>query len=311
MQDVKFEVNCYGNAAEGGGLTKLTLCGINGEEAVLELDEEQEGMLRSRFSRSFYVRCKKEKILYEIENVKDGAALKALAKKYYFCDTCDFDNINLYGAKRVLKVVVEALYRYPRLRSKLCYIGSHSGFEKLLIALEEGDPAVLNQFNLQYICTGENAKKLGALVHHLLTNIMNNHEVYIASAMSAYGLFDAVLLDQNDYDGYSYLTLVSLLRKNEAVGFHPKGCHTPESVVYHELGHLLDKMCGLSEKFGFKSYYKGLSREEIRFGLSEYALVSPEEFIAEAFSEYMSNPEPRAIAAKVGALLDSAYAQKA
>lgn len=45
----------------------------------------------------------------------------------------------------------------------------------------------------------------------------------------------------------------------------------------------------------------------IRKGLSEYALKSTAEFIAEAFAEYMCTPTPRPTAATVGSLLDSVY----
>lgn len=305
MQSFNASVSFHHNAK--GGKLNLTLFGIQDDKVVLELDEEQAALLESRFARSFYVRCKKEKLLCEIDNAGSYPELEAIAKKYYLCDTCAFGDINLYGVKRILKVIAEALYQYPRLRSKLCFIGTHRGMEKLLIKLEEGDMEVLNSFHLQYICTSENAKNLGKLLHKMLSALIGEHEGYIATAMYAFGLFDAVLLDQNDYDGYAYLQFISDLRRNEATGFHPKGCHTAESVVYHELGHLLDDMCKLSGSYDFMVYYDRLDRAEIKSGLSEYALESPSEFIAEAFAEFMCNPAPRPIAAKVGELLNAAY----
>lgn len=285
----------------------LILCGVDDDKVVLKLNEEQVALLELRFTRSFYMRCKKERLLYDIDNAGSYIDLEAIAKKYYLCDACEFSDINLYAVKRILKVVVEILYIYPRLRSKLCFIGTPHGMEKLLVRLENGDKNALNDFNLQYICTNENAKNLGGLIHKMLIALISEHEEYIAMAMSAFGLFDAVLLDNNDYDGYAYLQLISDLRRNVVIGFHPKGCHTPESVVYHELGHLLDSMCELSEDSDFKNYYSSLDSDDIKSGLSEYALKSPAEFIAEAFAEYMCNPTPRTIAIKVGELLDDVY----
>lgn len=297
------------HSVASGETYRLTLCGA-GEEVTLELDETQISLVESRLNRAFYVRCHKQVVLQEIDNAGNYLALEKLARKYYLCDACSFADINLYGVKRILKVIVEALYKYPRLRSKLCFIGTHQTLEKLFIKLEEGDEDVLKSFNLQYIYTKQNAQKLGRVIHNILTSLIAQHEGYVATAMCAFGLFDALLLDENDYNGYAYLDFISLLRKNEASGFHPVGCHTPESIVYHELGHLLDDMCDLCNSGEFTSYYNGLSALDIKSGLSEYALESPMEFIAEAFAEYMCNPAPRPIAAKVGNLLDTAYAKR-
>lgn len=307
MQNFKPELIFNNDAGNEGERLNLTLCGVGDDKVVLKLNEEQVALLNMRFTRSFYVRCKKERLLYDIDNAGSYIELEEIARKNYLCDACEFSDINLYGVKRLLKVVVEILYKYPRLRSKLCFIGTHYGMEKLLISLENGDESALCSFNLQYICTSENAKNLGQFFHKMLTDLISRHEGYIATAMSAFGLFDAVLLDRNDYEGYAYLQFISNLRRDEEEGFHPEGCHVPESVVYHELGHLLDEMCGLSGDPDFKSFYGSLDRDDIGNGLSEYALESPAEFIAEAFAEFMCNPAPRPIASKVGELLDEAY----
>ena len=307
MKSVNFAVKTYHNAPNSPQTYRLGLTGVDGERVELELTENQLDLVYSRFDRAFFIRCKKEIILKAIDDARNYSALEALAQKYYLCDACAFDDINIYGVKRVLKVVVEALYRYPKLRSKLCYIGTHQRLEQLFEKMEQGDEEVLKRFNLQYICTKENAEKLGRIIRNILASLIANHEGYIATAMCAYGLFDALLLDANDFDGYAYLNCVSDLRYSEASGFHPKGCHTTDYVVYHELGHLLDDMCGFYQSAAFTSFYNSLTTNEIVYGLSQYALESPKEFIAEAFAECMCNPEPREIATKTREMLDKAY----
>lgn len=130
---------------------------------------------------------------------------------------------------------------------------------------------------------------------------------YVATALYAFGLLDAVLLDRHDYNSNAYLDLLVDVQYAEKVGFHPKKCNTPESLIFHELGHLLDNMCGLSENSEFKAYYRTLTNSAIKDGLSEYALTSMDEVIAEAFAEYMCNPTPRPIALKIGQMLDRLY----
>jgi len=286
---------------------EITFCGDGDDKVTLQLNDNQFSLIQSRFCRSFYIRCRKGKILTEIERAKNYKELEVLAQKYYFCDACDFSEINIYGTKRALNVITEVLYKYPKLRSKFCYIGTHSGFERLLKKLKDGDIEVLNRFNLQYICSFENAKQLGSLAYNSLQKLMAEHDSYIATAMCVFGLFDAILLDQNDYEGYAYIQSVSDIRNSEVVGFHPKGCNSPESIVYHEVGHLLDDMCEFAESEELDNFYKKFTNEEIKDGLSEYALTSKEEFIAEAFAECMCSQTPREIAKTTMQLLNKFY----
>ena len=263
----------------------------------------------SRFDRAFFKRCKKEVILKAIDDARNATELEALAQKYFICDACVFGDINLYGVKRILKVLVESLYKYPKLRSKLCFVGTHHTLGQMFERMEEGDEEVLKTFGLHYVCSPDNARKLGRIIHGILTSLIDDHEGYVATAMCAFGLFDALLLDKNDFEGYAYLQVISDLRRNEVSGFHPQGCNSVEFVVYHELGHLIDDMCNFYESDEFTSFYNGLSTMDVACGLSRYALESPKEFIAEAFAEYMCNPTPRPIAQKTVELLDAAYSK--
>ncbi|MCH5159931.1 MAG: hypothetical protein J1F66_03675 [Clostridiales bacterium] len=295
------------NVVFTGDAYRFTLDGVDGETVDLELSEQQVKLMLARFDRAFFKRCKKEVIISAIDDAHNTAELEAIAQKYYLCDACSFADINLYGVKRILKVLVESLYKYPKLRSKLCFIGTHHTLGQLFERMEDGDEEVLKTFGLHYVCSSDNAKKLGHIIHNILSALISDHEGYIATAMCAFGLFDALLLDQNDFDGYAYLQVVSDLRKNEVSGFHPQGCNSVEFVVYHELGHLLDDMCGFYTSDPFTTYYNSLTTADIMSGLSRYALESPKEFIAEAFAEYMCNSTPRPIAQKTVELLDAAY----
>ena len=290
-----------------GGPCKLTLCGYGSDKVVLDLSPAQVELLNARFIRSFMVRCRKEKIFAEIDDAPNCDALELLARRYGLCDACEFSDINLYGVKRILKVVVDVLYKYPRLRSRFCYIGSHAGFKEKVERLRSGDAAMLREFNLHYICDRETAIALGSLAYNVMDTVMAEHDSYIAMAVSMFGFFDAVLLDHNDYEGYAYIKMISNLRYSERTGFHPQACHTPESVVYHEVGHMLDYLCSLSDNADLKTYVSRFTKKEIHEGVSEYATSSTAELIAEAFAEYMCNPTPRKIANYIGGLIDSEY----
>lgn len=87
-------------------------------------------------------------------------------------------------------------------------------------------------------------------------------------------------------------------------GFHPVGCDTVKSVFDHEMGHQLDYALGLNKDKDLMTYYRSLTNEDIRAGLSKYATKNEKEFIAEAYAEYLNNPEPRPIAQTVGQIIE-------
>ena len=298
----EIELNPFGDVG-----CRLTLNSTEGGSVTLVLDRHQYSLLNKRFVRQFLVLCSETRLVEMIDKASKYQELESIAKKYSLCDSCDFSDINIYGAKRALKVFVRILYKYPKLRGKFCYIGSPIGYQKKMERLASGDVEILKEFGLQYICEEKISLQLGVLMSKLAKSIVDGDDSYIAMAVSAYGLFDAVLLDSQDYEGYAYIKLVSDLKHNMIHGFSPRGCYTPESVIYHEIGHLIDYLCNLSENPRLLSYVRTLSEREVRQGLSEYATTSTAELIAEAFAEYMCNPTPREIATRIGRMIESEY----
>ena len=83
--------------------------------------------------------------------------------------------------------------------------------------------------------------------------------------------------------------------------FHPIGCDTVKSIIDHEMGHKIDTLLEASQDEKIKIVYQtGQRLKKITEQLSEYAKTNIAEFIAEAWSEYCNNPEPRPLAKFVG-----------
>lgn len=285
---------------------ELTIKG-GAKDTVLRLTEHQIKLINARLERQFYIRLPKERLISYIDDASDFTQLEQVAKKYGVADICDFSDINLYGVKRMLKVVVYMLYKYPRLRTRLCFIGTLSGYKRVVQRLDRGDSSVLKEFGLEYICSEKTARDFGAQLSSMLQPMLDDETNNIAMAINAFGFFDAILFDEKDYDGYAYIKMASLLRENERNGFHPRGCHGAESVVCHEIGHMLDNLTGVGTCSEFKNFIHGYTKDEITAQLSEYAATSDEETVAEAFAEYVCSSEPRFIAAKIGEMIDKAY----
>lgn len=91
--------------------------------------------------------------------------------------------------------------------------------------------------------------------------------------------------------------------------FHPIGCDTIESVFDHEFGHQLDYAFDLSNDSEIKDLWNNFrknSNAKCDELLSTYAYRDGkiQEFIAEAYSEYLNNNNPRDIANAIGQIIE-------
>lgn len=110
------------------------------------------------------------------------------------------------------------------------------------------------------------------------------------------------------------------LQHNVDIKWHPEGCATKKATMDHEFGHAvwyklgLDKTgtpnangndwAGRSPLQQYIAKEMNWGKDHIKNNLSEYAATNSSEFFAEAYSEYLNNPNPRPIAKKIGELLD-------
>ena len=104
-------------------------------------------------------------------------------------------------------------------------------------------------------------------------------------------------------------TFLKDLKYNVDTKFHPVGCDTIESVFDHEFGHQLDYAFDLSDDGEVKNLWKEFkthTTEERDELLSRYAYRDGkiQEFIAEAYSEYLNNDKPRDIAKTIGEIIE-------
>lgn len=90
------------------------------------------------------------------------------------------------------------------------------------------------------------------------------------------------------------------LQRDVSTAWHPVGCDTIKSVIDHEFGHALDNVYKVSDSSIVKELYNKKSVTEIQESLSRYAAKNREEFVAEAWSEYLNNPTPRPVSKEIG-----------
>lgn len=97
------------------------------------------------------------------------------------------------------------------------------------------------------------------------------------------------------------------LKRNVDNKFHPEGCDTIKAMIDHEFGHALDDLHKFRDMDEISTAYKDLcsmSNDKAKESLSLYAMTNRREFIAEAWSEYLNNPNPRPTAKKIGRIVE-------
>ena len=106
----------------------------------------------------------------------------------------------------------------------------------------------------------------------------------------------------NKYADYALMAKVA--EENVKIKFHPVGTGSVKAIFDHEMGHQLDYALGLRKHPDIVKLYRSMSKAEIKDNLSEYANENIKEFIAEAYSEYLNNPQPRDVARQVGEIIE-------
>lgn len=272
------------------------------------INETQRELLGIRKDRRFVMRCEEGQLHELVENAFSEDQLLAIVKKYGLCDVCNFSGLNMSVSRIAVNCVISALYKYPRLRGAMCYVGSKKGYLSMLKKFSEHDEDTLKLLGVQYICDGSTARSLGQAVTELISEPDEDpQENVLAHAISGMGLLDGILLDENDFGTEKFLQIKRSLKQNVRSGYSPKGCGSVASVIFHEIGHLLDYLCKVSKDEEFAGQYEGKSEYEIGKSLSKYAATSVKEYVAEGFAEYMSNSSPRRAAMDVAAAIERCY----
>lgn len=278
-------------------------------EIKYTLQEQQAELLKVRTNRKMYKLCPESLLLARVSSAVCESELYDIVKKYNLCDVCDFEGLHISVAKIMVKCVVSVLYKYPRIRGTVNFIGSRKGYMSLLDRLADYDFSTVKDLGVQYIADSNLLCILSNSLKELFSDFSNKNVNALAQAISAMGIADGILLDDEDFSSKEIRQIKIELERAVATKQFPQGCASVESVIYHEMGHLLDYLCGISKDEEVLSEFNNHTRDELINMLSEYAATSVREFVAEGFSEIMSNPTPRPTALRILNLIDKIYSR--
>ena len=200
--------------------------------------------------------------------------------------------------------VAEHFDKHPDLKQKIHFVGSMQGRREIY----EGH--LYEYFKNQHPTAGEDYWKKKAKDWAKRMKISSG--TYAVSSRGS---------QYDDLNGVSFNAMFRGEKLKKSLDndvknkWHPEKCNTVKAVFDHELGHKMDEALGLRTDSEFLKIFNEAEKQGkdyIKDNLSEYAYkqsyksgnYDPKaEFIAEAWSEYLNNPQPRDIAKAVGELI--------
>lgn len=228
------------------------------------------------------------------------------------CDLSGFKKQDIEQVKDIFNCVDRHFKSYPELREKIKFVGSMNGrinfiAEKKYQELRKSNPRMLEESLRKY------AKSWARKAAY-----SKDCYAYSSEGCAQYGANGLVFNSAMAGEKFKKYMDNDLAQK-----YHPIGCGTVKAVFDHELGHKIDALLSLRSDPEYLAIFndaKAKGEQYITDNLSHYAYnsglfrksnYSPQaEFIAEAWSEYLNNDQPRPIAAAVGALIRKKYNDK-
>lgn len=276
-------------------------------EIRYEITEKQEQMLHDRCRRVLFMRCSEAALQSRIASAICESELHEIIKKYDLCDICDFSGLHISVAKMLVKCVITVLYKYPRLRGGMNFIGSRRGYFTLLDAVIKSDAKAVKELGMQYIMNAESMQSVGLASKELLERSSSSEGNTLAQAVAIMGILDGIMIDEEDFNSKEFRKIKIELERAVATKQSPQGCASVEAVIYHEIGHLLDFLCHVNERQEVIAEFNSYTEEQLTDKLSSYAATSVQEYIAEGFAECMASLAPRYIAKRILQQIDDSY----
>lgn len=217
----------------------------------------------------------------------------------------DYKGTTLEVANEWNRGLFDNFKRFPELRDNFDFVGTCQNRNKH--AKKELYPYVMDKF--KRVNPGFTEAQLDKAVKQYITKKyappISSH-TYAQSCKT--GKIKGVTISSR-WQGESFLNSI---KEDVVFKFHPQGCDTIRSILDHEIGHQIDDMLDLWDNVEIARLFKSMTPGEMTNKLSRYAWdnsnpMTEREFVAEAWAEYVNNPEPREVARKVGEIIEEEY----
>lgn len=213
----------------------------------------------------------------------------------------NFDGLDSFMVRDILTTIKKAYERYPLLKNSIAFIyqsDDFNNYENLIRCSNKEywtkwQEFTKNSNNIISYYQEMNDKKLSTFV------TVNHFNKQIENMGLVIG---------SGFKNISYTKLQCMCIEDSVSGFKARHCRYFDSVVWHEIGHMLDYILHISKK---EEFQKMLINVNIKEEISKYACISIYEVLAEAFAEYVKAMEVNeledGLVKKIGLLIDREY----
>lgn len=246
-----------------------------------------------------------EKPLYEFTPASSIQEANDYAKNVLGIPNADYKGTSVEIANEWNKGLADNFSRFPELAENFDFVGTCQNRNK--VAKKELYPYVMDRF--KRLNPGYTEKQLEkAVKQHITKKYAQPISSSVYAQSSKIGKIKGVTISDK-WQGEKFLASI---KEDVVFKFHPQGCDTVRSILDHEIGHQIDDLLDLWDNVEIAKLYRSMTPGEMTNALSRYAWdngnsIKEREFVAEAWSEYVNNPEPREVARKVGEIIEEEY----
>ena len=246
---------------------------------------------------------------FEFTPAKDVKEAKQYAKSNFDCEA-DFTGLDIRAVNEMNKSIATHIDMFPELKDNFGFVGSAQACNTLRKIAWEDYYYNKNFDTYERLGKDEDFKRRQAKKAAART-VGKSHGEWAWSYSPEEWYPDShlggICMNKSMWAPKAFDQQIESLKYSVETEYHPIGCDTIKSIFDHEIGHQLDSLLSIRSDSEFIAYYGSLSRDDVKSGLSGYAASNDAEFIAEAWSEYQNNPNPRAHAQFVGDLIMRKY----
>ena len=203
--------------------------------------------------------------------------------------------------------------KFPELfKEKICFVGeSHERNEAVKQFLYEKQLKVLKAMGYTDTGAEDGAKKYATSFIRQYLAVGKNEMASSWTPGGEYSKFSGICMNKGFFKDFD--EAIRSKKYQVSVKWKPKGTATIKGTFDHEFGHQLDAWLGVGKQPNIQKLFDDRENvASITDELSEYAWNNGNknkyaEMIAEGWTEYCNNPEPRPMAAEIGKTIERLY----
>ena len=242
----------------------------------------------------------------KVRKAQTVAEAEEIARELNLADAVSYKGLRVSVANAMNAQLAHHLKLAPKLREQLKFVGSTQARDEFYVEEQ------LRRWERDMRDSGMSAEAIARerpnMERHFRDQIRDPFPEAYAQSWPTNSTVGRVIggISVNDQWGRMPMAWESRLQGDVAENWHPIGTGNMKAVIDHEIGHQLDDLLHLATHGGIidTELYRALGGAPTRAatiaGLSRYAAENPREFIAEAWAEFLNNPEPRHFARIVG-----------